>query len=133
MGGYVRPGLQASGLVMNGNQMSEVAQGKQRAQEAMPEFDEAAFERAFAEAHQDMLNEAEAEPGKMDVDERVLRGQAERIQAAERELEAKEQTSTLTETDDPALVRIREQRPGKIDLMFSCSSLLEIHSCLRYP
>ncbi|CAN9146769.1 unnamed protein product, partial [Alternaria alternata] len=42
-------------------QVSEVAQGKQRAQDDVPAFDEAAFERAFAQAQQDMMEVAEAE------------------------------------------------------------------------
>lgn len=60
--------------------VSEVAQGKQRAQDAVPAFDEAAFEQAFlqaeAEAAQDLLAESEqqnahaaqAVPAAMDYD-----------------------------------------------------------------
>ncbi|KAF2264598.1 hypothetical protein CC78DRAFT_231713 [Lojkania enalia] len=44
--------------VANHNPISAVALGKQRAREMAPEFDEAAFERAFAQAQQDILEEA---------------------------------------------------------------------------
>jgi hypothetical protein len=37
--------------------MSQTAQGKQRAQEGVPQFDEAAFERAFEMAQQDAMQE----------------------------------------------------------------------------
>ncbi|KAL6155902.1 hypothetical protein ACJQWK_05527 [Exserohilum turcicum] len=42
-------------------QMSETALGKQRATDAVPAFDEAAFEQAFAQAQQDMMEVAKAE------------------------------------------------------------------------
>ncbi|KAF1941788.1 hypothetical protein EJ02DRAFT_346946 [Clathrospora elynae] len=42
-------------------QISDTAQGKQRVQEEVPVFDEAAFEQAFAQAQQDMMEVAEAE------------------------------------------------------------------------
>lgn len=75
---------------------SEVAQGKQRAQEAIPAFDEAAFEQAFAQAQEDMLAEAEAEQ--------------KRAHAAQAnpEVMGYDRPSEL----DPLLLRIREQRPG---------------------
>jgi uncharacterized membrane protein len=72
--------------------MSQTAQGKQRAEEAVPAFDEAAFEQAFAQAQQDMMEVAEAE-----------QRQAETSQAAN--LERPGET-------DPLLQRIRETRPG---------------------
>ena len=42
------------------NPMLAIAQGKQRAQDGVPQVDEGAFEQAFEQAHADML-EAEAE------------------------------------------------------------------------
>lgn len=77
---------------------SEVAQGKQRAQEAMPAFDEAAFERAFlqaeAEAQQELQVEAEQH-------------NAETAQANPQPLSYDRPGET-----DPLLLRIRETRPG---------------------
>jgi hypothetical protein len=50
---------QTSGFgVMNGAPLSQAAQGKQRVQEEVPQFDDAAFEEAFKQAHQDALEEA---------------------------------------------------------------------------
>lgn len=54
------PYMQTPGF-QNAVPLSEVAQGKQQAQAAVPAFDEAAFEQAFAQAQQDMLEEAAAE------------------------------------------------------------------------
>lgn len=98
MPGLARPGFQQSGYgMMNGGSMSEVAQGKQRAQEAGPQFDEAAFERAFADVQQaeeqafaDALRQQETQKGETAVD------------------------NLPQETEDPALMRIREQRPGEL-------------------
>lgn len=78
--------------------MSEIAQGKQRTQDAIPVFDEAAFEQAFmqaeADAAQDVLAEAEQ------------RG-AETVQADQAAMVYDRQGEM-----DPLLMRIRETRPG---------------------
>lgn len=71
-------------------------QGKQREQEAIPAFDEAAFEQAFEQAQQDMLEEATAE---------------------QRRLESAQANPEVLGLDrsgemDPLLIRIRETRPG---------------------
>lgn len=96
MSGFARPGFQPAGFgTMDGNLMSEVSQGKQRAQEPVPQFDEAAFERAFANVQQ-AEEEAHAE---------ILR--QETAQPEEKSAEALPQ-----EQEDPALARIREQRPA---------------------
>jgi uncharacterized membrane protein YgcG len=76
-------------------QMSETAQGKQRAQEDIPAFDEAAFEQAFAQAQQDMMEVVEAEQGQQPA----------------------QTHSEVLDLDrpgemDPLLQRIRETRPG---------------------
>jgi hypothetical protein len=97
MSGFARQGPQQFGFgMMNGGSMSEVAHGKQRAQEAVPQFDEAAFEQAFADVQQ--------------AEEQVL---AENLQ----QQETHEETAVADapqETEDPALSRIREQRPGEL-------------------
>ncbi|KAF2731157.1 hypothetical protein EJ04DRAFT_554904 [Polyplosphaeria fusca] len=61
-------------------------QGQQQAQEAVPAFDEAAFERAFAQAQQDMMEEASAH------------------------LHEPVPTSSRPEEVDPVMIRIREKR-----------------------
>ncbi|KAF2447866.1 hypothetical protein P171DRAFT_408389 [Karstenula rhodostoma CBS 690.94] len=95
MSGFARPGFQQSGFgMMNGGPLSEVAQGKQRAQEAVPQFDEAAFERAFADVQQ--------------AEERAL---ADTLQQQDTHQETAVDNSPQ-ETEDPALMRIREQRPA---------------------
>ncbi|ORY06501.1 hypothetical protein BCR34DRAFT_590577 [Clohesyomyces aquaticus] len=91
MGGYAVPAFQQSHFAqMNGNQMSQVAQGKQRAQEGLPEFDEAAFERAFAQAQQDMLDETAMDMSQAN--------------------EGASQDQSRPEETDPVLLRIREKR-----------------------
>ncbi|KAF2686526.1 hypothetical protein K458DRAFT_298011 [Lentithecium fluviatile CBS 122367] len=72
---------------MNGGMAGQVAQGQQRTQEAVPQIDEAAFEQAFAQMDQHLVEEATTQ---------------------------QEQTkeTPLTAEDDPALTRIREQRPA---------------------
>lgn len=75
--------------------VSEVAQGKQRAQEAIPAFDEAAFEQAFAQAQQDAFDIADAE----------------QIEAQAAQTPAQVQSERSGELD-PLLQRIRETRPG---------------------
>ena len=95
MGGFAaQPFMHSPGF--QNAQVSEVAQGKQPAQEAVPAFDEAAFEQVFAQAQQDMLEEAEAE---------------------QRRAEAAQANPEVLGLDrpgemDPLLVRIRETRPG---------------------
>ncbi|CAO2650534.1 Nn.00g018260.m01.CDS01 [Neocucurbitaria sp. VM-36] len=95
MGGFAAQPLMPSHGFQNAH-VSEVAQGKQPAQEAIPAFDEAAFEQAFAQAQQDMLEEAEAEQ--------------KRAQAAQ----ANPEVLGLDRPGemDPLLVRIRETRPA---------------------
>lgn len=62
--GWAGPSFQQSpGYgVMNGTPLSESAQGKQRAQEGVPQFDEAAFERAFEQAQQDAIANSRPDP-----------------------------------------------------------------------
>lgn len=48
--GFAQPNYQ--------HDMGGVAQGKQRVEEQVPHFDEAAFEQAFAQAQEDMIDEA---------------------------------------------------------------------------
>lgn len=96
MSGFARPGFQAAGLgTMDGNYTSETAQGKQRAQESIPQFDEAAFERAFADVQQ-----AEEE------------AHAESLRQEQSQAEPKVADAMPQEQEDPALARIREQRPA---------------------
>lgn len=79
--------------------MSQVAQGKQPAQEAVPGFDEAAFEQAFLqaeqEAQQDMLDMA-----------------AEQSKPHEAQANAEVMDYDRPGEMDPLLMRIRETRPG---------------------
>jgi hypothetical protein len=79
--------------------VSQVAQGKQPAQEAVPAFDEAAFEQAFLqaeqEAQQDMLDMA-----------------AEQSQSHEAQANAEAMDYDRPGEMDPLLMRIRETRPG---------------------
>ena len=77
--------------------VAETVQGNQRAQEANPAFDEAAFEDAFAQAQQDMLDVAAAE-----------QIHSEPIQA-----DAEARNADRAEEMDPLLVRLRETRPGE--------------------
>jgi hypothetical protein len=62
MGGYAATGFQQHTPYMNApsNQMSATSQGKQRAQESIPQFDDAAFEQAFQQAQADMLESQES-------------------------------------------------------------------------
>ncbi|KAF2003239.1 hypothetical protein P154DRAFT_100626 [Amniculicola lignicola CBS 123094] len=78
---------------MNGTPVSAVAQGKQRSQEGVPQFDEAAFERAFAQAQDDMLEELSVP------DQGASNEVLERIMRAEQQ-----------EETDPVLIRLREKR-----------------------
>lgn len=95
MGGFAPQPFMQTPSFQNA-QVSEVAQGKQRAQEAVPAFDEAAFEQAFAQAQQDMLADAEAEQKR-----------AEAAQANP-EVLGLDRPGEM----DPLLIRIRETRPG---------------------
>jgi len=78
--------------------MSQVAQGKQP-QEAVPAFDEAAFEQAFLQAEQ------EAQQDMLDVEAEQSRAHAAQ---ANPEVMGYDRPGEL----DPLLVRIRETRPG---------------------
>lgn len=73
--------------------VAETIQGNQRAQEAIPAFDEAAFEDAFAQAQQDMLDVAAAEQVPVQAQPEAL--------GLDRAREA-----------DPLLEQLRETRPG---------------------
>ncbi|PSN73088.1 hypothetical protein BS50DRAFT_568668 [Corynespora cassiicola Philippines] len=90
--------------VMNGAPASDVAQGKQRAQD-VPAFDEAAFEQAFAQAQQDMLDEASVQQQES-IEEQQNH---ERQQEALRRIQGARQTEPEA---DPVLARIRETRPS---------------------
>jgi hypothetical protein len=76
-------------------QMSDTAQGKQRTQEDIPAFDEAAFEQAFAQAQHDMMEGVEAE-------------QRQQPTQAHSEVLNLDRPGEM----DPLLQRIRETRPG---------------------
>lgn len=67
-----------------------VAQGKQKVQDGIPEFDDAAFERAFEQAHAEIMD-------------RELKNEA---QARSNE------PWSLPAESDPILMRIREKRFG---------------------
>ncbi|KAF2189664.1 hypothetical protein K469DRAFT_562696 [Zopfia rhizophila CBS 207.26] len=95
MGGFAGPAFQQSHFgPMDSNTVSEVAQGKQQAQEGALQFDDAAFEAAFKQAQKDML---EAEVSNM-----REAGNAAQERAAD---------SVPAETD-PILLRIKEKRPN---------------------
>ena len=92
-----------AGMNMGMNGMSQVAQGKQKAQEPMPQFDEAAFEQAFAQVDQDIMAETAG-------DNVQATGDAEQEEhIARRELEMGQESGN----EDPALQRLRENRPGE--------------------
>ncbi|KAF2856206.1 hypothetical protein T440DRAFT_463543 [Plenodomus tracheiphilus IPT5] len=62
MGGYNMGGFGSQSYMQPpAFQPSQIAQGKQPKQEAIPAFDEAAFEQAFAQAQQDMMDVASQE------------------------------------------------------------------------
>jgi hypothetical protein len=65
-GQMYQPAASSGFGMMNGAgmSMSETAQGKQRAQEEVPQFDDAAFEEAFKQAQEDALAEAVPAEGK---------------------------------------------------------------------
>jgi hypothetical protein len=79
--------------------MSQVAQGKQPMQEAVPAFDEAAFEQAFLQAEQ------EAQQDVLDVT-------AEQSSAQTAQANAEVLDYDRPGEMDPLLMRIRETRPG---------------------
>jgi hypothetical protein len=90
MGGFGGPAYMQSPAFQHAP-VSQIAQGKQPVQEAIPAFDEAAFEQAFLQAEQEAQQElqnvaAEADPEAMGYD----------------------RPGEL----DPLLLRIRETRPG---------------------
>lgn len=114
---------------MNGTPLSQVATGKQPVQESMPAFDDAAFEKAFAEfekgdtqnpleAYQEVLrqedqdNTAHAQAGKQqpifDYQLNVLQEEEKRLQDQKTE----EVLNALPETD-PVLAELRSKRPCK--------------------
>jgi hypothetical protein len=78
---------------------SQIAQGKQPVQEAVPAFDEAAFEQAFLQAEQ------EAQQDMLDVAAEQSRAQAAQ---ANPEVMGYDRPGEM----DPLLLRIRETRPG---------------------
>lgn len=109
MSGFARPAFQPMGFgAINGGGMSEVSQGKQRAQESIPQFDEAAFERAFA-----------------DVQSAEEQAHAEKIRQEEFQREEDQ-----LERDDPALARIREQRPA-VYAALKIRSAVELDTALQ--
>ncbi|KAL6702587.1 hypothetical protein ACN47E_001317 [Coniothyrium glycines] len=95
MAGYNMGGFAGSAYMQTPafQPVSEVAQGKQRAAEAIPAFDEAAFEQAFAQAQQDALDVVE---------------QRELLEAQTVAQVQGERSGEL----DPFLQRIRETRPA---------------------
>ncbi|KAH9865484.1 hypothetical protein J1614_009068 [Plenodomus biglobosus] len=97
MGGYNMGafGGQQSYMQPPAFQPSQIAQGKQPVQDTIPAFDEAAFEQAFAQAQQDMMNVATQEQ-KME----------ESRQANPEVLGASDRPGEM----DP-LIRIRETQP----------------------
>lgn len=106
-GGMHGPGMAWGGQMyqqgpMFGAPVSETAQGKQRVQEAVPEFDEAAFERAFEQAHQDALESAKP---KRD----TLQDYAQQL----RRLEQQDAARMMSIETDPVLLQIRDTRPCK--------------------
>lgn len=78
--------------------ISETVQGKQRAQEAVPAFDEAAFEQAFLQAEAEAAQEALAE-----VEQR-----AAEVAPAVSDAAVYDRPGEM----DPLLLRVRETRPG---------------------
>lgn len=100
---------------MNNAPVLEAAQGKQRGQEGVPEFDEAAFERAFEQAQQDALDNATLQEAQTPVVAQATNVQQEALSAMER----------TTETD-PVLLRIRDKRPCESHLTFLELKLIRI-------
>ncbi|KAF1837569.1 hypothetical protein BDW02DRAFT_565863 [Decorospora gaudefroyi] len=102
MSGYNMGGFGAQSYLQTPSfqhtQVSETAQGKQRAQDAIPVFDEAAFERAFAQAQQDMMDITETEHQQQEP-ESAHKGQ----QALDLDRPGEM---------DPLLQRMRETRPA---------------------
>ncbi|KAH7114276.1 hypothetical protein B0J11DRAFT_131419 [Dendryphion nanum] len=118
---------------MNGQPMSEVASGKQRAQEAVPQYDEAAFEKAFAEldqtevenplqAYQEILNKQEqdnvaqqerARTQSMEMHDNFA--QQGRVSVEELQKIRDDATEKVFKTapeSDPVLAQLREKRPS---------------------
>lgn len=100
MSGYNMGGFAGQSFMQTPNfqaaPVSGTLQGNQYAQEAIPAFDEAAFEQAFDQAQQDMFAEAEAEQRR-----------AESAQANP-EVLGLDRSGEM----DPLLIRIRETRPA---------------------
>jgi hypothetical protein len=79
--------------------LSQVAQGNQAAQEAVPAFDEAAFEQAFLQAEQEAQQE-------------LLDVAAEQSSAQTAQAHPEAMDYDRPGEMDPLLIRIRETRPG---------------------
>ncbi|KAF2638149.1 hypothetical protein P280DRAFT_471810 [Massarina eburnea CBS 473.64] len=100
------------GMNMNMSRVSEVAQGKQRAQEAAPVFDDAAFEQAFAQMDQHMEEEVkmkEVRPALSDHEVQPMLHTAQNQNAIETRVQ---EMAKEAENEDPMLQRLREQRPA---------------------
>jgi len=114
MEGYARPTYQGVGM-LKAAPMSEVAHGKQQSQEGVPEFDEAAFERAFEQAQQDMIVEVTANTS-TDNDQARLQDYEAQLRMLEQQnkkrlaMARQEQDSMIVTETDPVLLRIREKR-----------------------
>lgn len=131
MGAYARPTYQGFGA-MNGAPMQQVANGKQRAEEGVPKFDDAAFERAFELAQQDMVEQADLVGTGLKDDGATAQADFEARNVAMDDYQA--QLTALEELNkmrlsrsarqalslgnvgetDPVLLRIREKRPRKL-------------------
>jgi hypothetical protein len=85
--------------MMHNAPASQIAQGKQPMQEAVPAFDEAAFEQAFLQAEQEVQQET------ADL-------AAEQNRAQEAQANAEVMDYDRPGEMDPLLQRIRETRPG---------------------
>lgn len=99
MGGYSMGGFGGQAYLQTPTfAPSQIAQGKQPLQEAYPAFDEQAFEQAFAQAQQDMLNVATQEEQKIQESRQAI---PEALGVAARSGEP-----------DSLLMRLRGTRPG---------------------
>jgi hypothetical protein len=85
--------------MMHNAPASQIAQGKQPMQEAVPAFDEAAFEQAFLQAEQEVQQE-------------MADLAAEQNRAQEAQANAEVMDYDRPGEMDPLLQRIRETRPG---------------------
>jgi len=76
---------------------SQIAQGKQPLQDAVPAFDEAAFEQAFAQAQKDMIE---------------VETQEQKIQESRQANPEVLGVAARSGEPDPLLMRLRGTRPG---------------------